>query len=163
LLDDAAAEAHYMEALRLLEQAGPDHRPFDRARVQLGYGQWLRRARRRVEARTQLTAAHAAFQRLGADPWTERAGTELRATGQTVQRQDLLARQLTPQEMQVVRLVAEGSSNREVAAQLFLSPRTVAYHLYKAYPKLGIRSRTQLVRLDLEALAPDGDEAASGP
>lgn len=152
LVVEGAAEAHFVEALRLHEQAGPEHRSFDRARTQLLYGEWLRRSRRRADARTQLTAAHETFERLGATPWTDRAGTELRATGQTVRRRSPAAPRLTPQEMQVVRLVAEGGSNQEVAAQLFLSPRTVAYHLYKAYPKLGVGSRADLARLDLDAL-----------
>jgi DNA-binding CsgD family transcriptional regulator len=152
LLGDGAAEQHYVESLRLYEQAGSDHRPFDRARTQLLYGEWLRRARRKVDARAPLAAALDTFERLGASPWAERAGTELRATGQTLRRQDAARTLLTPQEMQVVRLVAEGDSNREAAAKLFLSPRTVAYHLYKAYPKLGVTSRTELARLDLDTL-----------
>ena len=152
LLAGEQAEPHFVEALRLHEQAGPDQRPFDRARTQLLYGQWLRRARRRTDARPQLAAAHETFERLGATPWAARAGTELRATGQTVRRQAPVATRLTPQELQVVRLVADGGSNQEVAAQLFLSPRTVAYHLYKAYPKLGVGSRADLARLDLDAL-----------
>jgi DNA-binding CsgD family transcriptional regulator len=152
LLGGEDAGRHYVAALRLHEQAGPDHRPFDRARTQLLYGQWLRRARRRADARTQLAAAHETFQRLHATPWAGRAGTELRATGQTLHRHDEVAARLTPQELQVVRLVADGGSNREVAAQLFLSPRTVAYHLYKAYPKLGVGSRAELAHLDLDAL-----------
>ena len=152
LLADETTEQHFMEALSLFEQAGLDHRPFDRARTQLLYGEWLRRARRRVEARAQLAAALDTFQRLDAKPWAARAGTELRATGQTLRRQDTARMHLTPQEMQVVRLVAEGGSNQDVAAKLFLSPRTVAYHLHKAYPKLGVSSRTELARLDLDTL-----------
>jgi DNA-binding NarL/FixJ family response regulator len=138
--------------LRIYEQVGPDQRPFDRARTQLLYGEWLRRARRRTEARPQLAAALETFQRLGASPWADRARTELRATGRTLRRQDTARVPLTPQEMQVVRLVAEGGSNHEVAAKLFLSPRTVGYHLYKAFPKLGVTSRTELAHLDLDAL-----------
>jgi ATP/maltotriose-dependent transcriptional regulator MalT len=152
LLADEGAEEHFGEALRLFEQAGPDQRPFDRARTQLLYGEWLRRARRRVDARTQLAAALDTFQRLGAEPWADRAGSELRATGQTLRRPATSRTRLTPQEMQVVRLVAEGGSNKEVAAQLFLSPRTVAYHLHKAYPKLGVTSRTELAGLDLDTI-----------
>jgi DNA-binding CsgD family transcriptional regulator len=154
MLTDAAADAesHLAEAARLHEQAGPQHRPFERARTQLVYGEWLRRARRRGDARIQLTAAYETFEQLGARPWADRAGTELRATGRTVQRPDSAAVRLTPQELQVVRLVAQGGSNQDVAAQLFLSPRTVAYHLYKAFPKLGIVSRADLVRIDLDAL-----------
>ena len=152
LLRDEAAEQRYAEALRLHDQAGPDQRPFDRARTQLLYGEWLRRARRRTEARPHLSAALETFQRLGASPWAERTRTELRATGRTLRRQDTARVVLTPQEMQAVRLVAEGGSNQEVAAKLFLSPRTVAYHLYKAFPKLGVTSRTELAHLDLDAL-----------
>jgi DNA-binding CsgD family transcriptional regulator len=149
---DADAEAHFEAALRLHEDGGPDDRPFDRARTHLLYGQWLRRARRRAVARTQLAAAHEIFDRLGAVPWAHRAATELRATGQVVHRREPVASRLTPQELQVIRLVAEGGSNSDVAAQLFLSPRTVAYHLYKAFPKLGVTSRADLNRLDIDAL-----------
>jgi DNA-binding NarL/FixJ family response regulator len=152
LLDDDA-EAHFIEALRLHETIGPERRPFDRARTELLYGQWLRRVRRRTDARPRLAAALETFQRLGAAPWAERAATELRATGQTMSRREPVATRLTPQEIQVARLVAQGGSNQEVAAQLFLSPRTVAYHLYKAFPKLGITSRAELARLDVDQLA----------
>jgi DNA-binding CsgD family transcriptional regulator len=152
LLGEGTADEHYTAALRLYEQVGPDQRPFDRARTQLLYGEWLRRARRRTDARPQLAAALDTFQRLGASPWADRARTELRATGRTLRRQDTARVPLTPQEMQVVRLVAEGGSNQEVAAQLFLSPRTVGYHLYKAFPKLGVTSRTELAHIDLDTL-----------
>jgi DNA-binding CsgD family transcriptional regulator len=154
LLTGAAADAetHYAEAARLHEEGGPHHHPCDRARTQLVYGEWLRRSRRRAAARVQLTAAHETFEQLGARPWADRAGTELRATGRTVQQPDSAAVRLTPQELQVVRLVARGGTNQEVAAQLFLSPRTVAYHLYKAFPKLGIVSRADLGRFDLDTL-----------
>jgi DNA-binding CsgD family transcriptional regulator len=149
--DDGAAE--------LLAEAAALHRedgahPFDRARTDLVHGEWLRRARRRSEARGPLRAAADAFAELGALPWADRARAELRATGETraptAPAPDVLA-ELTPQELQVVRLAAAGLSNRDIAAQLFLSPRTVGYHLYKAFPKLGVASRAQLVRLDLPA------------
>lgn len=156
MLEDGGAERHFSEALALYEEAGADQRIFDRARTQLLYGQWLRRSRRRGDARVQLARAHDTFERLDAVPWAERAGTELRATGQKVRRRGPAPVRLTPQEMQVVRLVAEGGSNREVAAQLFLSPRTVKYHLYKAFPKLGVTSRAELARLDLEEPRSDG-------
>jgi DNA-binding CsgD family transcriptional regulator len=152
MLADQDAQTHFQEALRLHEQAGPAHRPFDRARTQLLYGEWLRRARRKAEARPPLTAARETFERLGATPWSDRAGNELRATGQTVSRSDPARVRLTPQEAQVVRLVAEGGTNQEVAARLFISPRTVAYHLYNAFPKLGVASRADIARLDLEEL-----------
>ncbi|QFZ17038.1 AAA family ATPase [Saccharothrix syringae] len=129
---------------------GSDHRPFERARTDLLHGEWLRRARRRADARTPLRAALEVFERLGATPWANRARTELRATGESraVPGPDPLSA-LTPQELQVVRLAAEGLSNRDIGAQLFLSPRTVGHHLYKAYPKLGVASRAELTRLDL--------------
>jgi len=111
------------------------------------YGEWLRRERRRTDARVHLRAAIDGFRRLGAVPWAERAEAELRATGETVRKRDASALdQLTPQELQIAGLVADGLTNREIAAQLFLSPRTVDYHLHKVFTKLGVASRTELVR-----------------
>jgi DNA-binding CsgD family transcriptional regulator len=139
----ADAEPHYQRALALHER---DTRPFDRARTELVYGEWLRRERRKREARIHLHAALQAFEALGATPWADRARAELRATGILAPRAaapDILAA-LTPQELQITRLAARGLQNRDIAAQLFLSPRTVAYHLYKAYPKLGVSSRAEL-------------------
>jgi DNA-binding NarL/FixJ family response regulator len=93
-----------------------------------------------------LRAARDAFHELGAGVWTERATAELRASGDSSQAPEVNGfDSLTPQELQIVRMVGRGASNRDIAAQLFLSPRTVEYHLYKAYPKLGISSRTQLI------------------
>ncbi|MCO5991696.1 helix-turn-helix transcriptional regulator, partial [Actinoallomurus spadix] len=143
-------EGAYAEALRLHDKGG---RPFERARTELLYGEWLRRARRRSDARGPLRSALEVFEGLRAEPWAERARAELRATGESAATArpaaaDLLER-LTPQELQVVRLAAEGNSSRDIAAQLFLSPRTVEYHLYKAYPKLGVSSRRELARLEL--------------
>jgi DNA-binding CsgD family transcriptional regulator len=121
--------------------------PYDEARCRLLLGEHLRRDRQRSVAREHLRAAFVTFDRLGARPWADRAAAELRATGESVQRDAAEGLgQLTPQELQIVRQVSQGASNRDVAAQLFLSPRTVEYHLYKAYPKLGISSRTQLIR-----------------
>jgi DNA-binding CsgD family transcriptional regulator len=143
--DDTAAEHHYREAIRL---NGPDARPFERARTHLVYGEWLRRNRRRGDARAQLTIALEIFEDLGAPTWAHRAGLELAAVGAPVA--DRPARpagalsRLTPQELQVVQLAATGLSNRDIGAQMFLSPRTVGYHLYKAYPKLGVASRAEL-------------------
>jgi ATP/maltotriose-dependent transcriptional regulator MalT len=137
------AEALYAGALDLHQRDG---RPFEQARTELLYGEWLRRARRTTEARTRLRAALETFERLGAEPWSERARAELGATGAAAprsQHRSGLAR-LTPQELQIVRLAAQGLSNRDIAAQLFLSHRTVGYHLYKAYPKLGVAARTEL-------------------
>jgi DNA-binding CsgD family transcriptional regulator len=151
LSPDEEAEGHYRAAL---ERHRADHRVFERARTTLLYGEWLRRARRKAEASTQLRAALADFQRLNATPWTTRAATELTATGVTgasgTSAPTGVAGALTPQELQIVRLAARGLSNRDIAAQLFLSPRTVGYHLYKAYPKLGVLSRGELPALDLD-------------
>jgi DNA-binding CsgD family transcriptional regulator len=144
--------------------------PFDHARTRLLFGEWLRRARRTTEAREQLHLAAEDFRRWGARPWAERAGGELRATGET-RATDTLARdgaedpldRLTPQELQVVRLAATGLTNRDIGAQLFLSPRTVGHHLYKAYPKLGVASRAELGALglhrDQERRRADGDQS----
>ncbi|GGU92996.1 LuxR family transcriptional regulator [Actinomadura cremea] len=149
LADGDAADAAYTRALELHREGGM---PFERARTELLYGEWLRRARRRNDARAVLHAALEGFERLGAAPWAERARGELRAAGESLgdgAAPDDLAARLTPQELQVVRMAATGLSNREIGAQLFLSPRTVGYHLYKAYPKLGVASRGELARLDL--------------
>ncbi|WP_368077489.1 LuxR C-terminal-related transcriptional regulator [Actinomadura sp. WMMB 499] len=149
LADGDAAEAAYTRALELHREGGM---PFERARTELLYGEWLRRARRRNDARAVLHPALEAFERLGAAPWAERARGELRAAGESLGEgaaPDDLAARLTPQELQAVRMAAAGLSNREIGAQLFLSPRTVGYHLYKAYPKLGVASRGELARLDL--------------
>ncbi|MEU3971520.1 AAA family ATPase [Streptomyces bacillaris] len=141
---------HYAQALHLHEKGG---RPFERARTELLYGEWLRRARRRNEAREMLRSALTTFERLQAEPWMRRARAELQASGDHLVTARMLADnlidRLTPQELQVVRLAKDGSSSREIAAQLFLSPRTVEHHLYKAYPKLGVGSRQELVLLDL--------------
>ncbi|MET7335139.1 AAA family ATPase [Nonomuraea sp. NPDC005650] len=140
-------EGLYEEAVRLHEQG---EQPHERARTQLLYGEWLRRARRRAAARAQLRGALETFDRLGMALWAERARAELRATGDVPaaprQADDPLS-VLTAQERQVVRLAATGASNRDIAAQLYLSPRTVGYHLYKAFPKLGITSRAELAGL----------------
>jgi DNA-binding CsgD family transcriptional regulator len=144
---DADAERHFQEALLLHEASGA---AFDRARTQLLFGEFLRRARRRTEARTQLRPALETFAGVRAALWEERARNELRATGDVVRHRDPEAIwQLTPQELQIARLVAKGASNRDAAAELFLSPRTVEYHLRKVFTKLGISSRTELVRTTL--------------
>jgi DNA-binding CsgD family transcriptional regulator len=149
------AEAHFEEALRLLEG---EINEYHRARTELLYGEHLRRERKRSEAREHLRAALRGFERLGAAPWVERTAGELRATGETARRRDpSTLGQLTPQEQQIARLVAEGASNKDVAAQLFLSPRTVEYHLRKVFQKLGIASRAELIRHDVRS------EAAGAP
>ena len=138
------AERWFVEALRLHAEGD---RPFDRARTELVYGEFLRRERRRIDAREQLRSALAGFEQFRAEPWAQRARTELRATGETARKRDPgTIDQLTPQELQIAQLVGEGLSNKDVAAQLFLSPRTVEYHLYKVFAKLGIASRSELIR-----------------
>ena len=143
------------EALRLYDLC--EERP-ERARTELLLGEALRRVKRRSEAREALRSALTVFDAIGARPWAERARRELRALGDEAPAPAPLAGlgTLTPQELQISRLVAAGASNREVAAQLFLSARTVEYHLYKVYKKLGIGSRTELARLVLTADATTG-------
>jgi DNA-binding CsgD family transcriptional regulator len=141
------ATSEFEQALQLSGQA----LPFDRARIQLLYGEHLRRERRRSDSRVQLRAAVDAFAAQGAAPWEERARAELRASGETARRRGDQARdQLTPQELHIARLVGSGLSNKEIAANLYLSPRTIDSHLRNVFAKLGISSRTQLARLELE-------------
>ncbi|MFB7943992.1 LuxR C-terminal-related transcriptional regulator, partial [Kitasatospora phosalacinea] len=146
LAPDEFAEELYLRALaRHAEQP----RPWERARTELLYGEWLRRGRRKAEARVPLRSAEQALRRLGAVPWAERARLELDATGAPAASGPARAvvAGLTPQESQIVRLAAQGLSNRDIAAQLFLSARTVGHHLYKAYPKLGVSSRGDLAEV----------------
>ena len=142
------------ECERLLRASLDAHakasRPFERSRAELALGELLRRARRRVEARKHLRAALNGFEELGARLWAERARMELRASGQVARRRDPSTRdELTAQELQIAHLVAQGLSNREVAAQLFLSSRTIDFHLRNVFRKLNISSRTQLAHLGL--------------
>jgi DNA-binding CsgD family transcriptional regulator len=138
-------------AVRAARMDEADARPFDLARIQLLYGEHLRRMNRRVDARVHLRAALEEFERLRAEPWAERARAELRATGETARKRNLSAiDQLTPQELQIASLVGAGETNKEVAAQLFISPRTVDYHLRKVFQKLGISSRAELIKHGVE-------------
>jgi DNA-binding CsgD family transcriptional regulator len=122
--------------------------PFTRARLHLGYGEWLRRQRRPADSRAHLRAARDAFDALGTTPWGERARRELRASGETSRdRAPDAVGQLTPQELQIIRLAADGLSNREIGQRLCLSHRTVESHLYRVFPKLGATSRSQLPAL----------------
>jgi DNA-binding CsgD family transcriptional regulator len=144
LAQDEEAETAFTEAA-LRHEVTPA--PFERARNDLCYGEWLRRARRRRDAREALRRALAAFERLGAVPWAEAARRELDATGETIPRRDLGADEvLTAQELQVALVVAKGATNKEAATALFLSPKTIESHLSSAYRKLGVRSRTELAR-----------------
>jgi len=142
MVDDQLAEALYVEAV---DRLGRTRMAVDLARAHLLYGEWLRRQRRRLDARGQLRTAHDYFSDFGMEAFAERARVELEATGERARRRtvDTLG-QLTPQEAQIARLVAQGHTNREIAAQLFISPSTVEYHLRKTFRKLGVKSRTQL-------------------
>ena len=141
LADDVSAPSVFDAAL------GPDMTswPFLRARVQLAYGEWLHRQRQNAASRAPLRAACEAFDALGVIPWSERARQQLRATGETSRpRSPEALDQLTPQELQIVQMAARGLSNREIGQMLYLSHRTVSSHLYRAFPKLGITSRTEI-------------------
>jgi len=147
LADPDAADSLFEAAIEHHEAAGL---PFELARTLLAFGARLHRDRRRGEARARLRAALEAFERLGADPWSERARAELRAAGAIDRAPSTDPDELTPQEARVARAVARGSTNREVAAELFLSPKTIEFHLSHLYRKLGIHSRTELARLVAE-------------
>jgi DNA-binding CsgD family transcriptional regulator len=135
-------EARFEQALRLHERT-PD--AFETARTRLAYGASLRRARKRIRAREELRCALEIFERLGARPWADQAGAELAATGETARRRDASTLdELTAQEAQIARLLAGGKTTREAAAAVFLSPKTVEYHLRHIYRKLGIHSREEL-------------------
>lgn len=130
---------------RALATPSADRWQFDRARIELAYGERLRRARAPLNARSQLSAALATFERLGARPWIQRAANELRATGLSRPRVDSIpCGDLTPQELEIARLAATGLTNKEIAAQVFLSHRTVGARLYQIFPKLGVTSRAAL-------------------
>ena len=146
-VEEADAERHFAGAIEF----APALSPFDKARTWLLYGEWLRRQRRRVEARPHLRAALALFQQLSVSPWEARARSELRASGETARRRDPSKRdQLTPRELQIARFVADGMTNPRIAERLFLSPRTIDYHLRKVFAKLEIASRADLVGVDLD-------------
>jgi DNA-binding CsgD family transcriptional regulator len=144
------AERLYHEAIELLGRSGP---ALHLARAHLLYGEWLRRENRRVDAREQLRAAHETLSGIGAEAFAERACRELLATGATARRRtDDTRDDLTPQEAQIARLARDGFSNPEIGAQLFISHRTVQYHLRKVFLKLQITSRNQLNRLPASRL-----------
>ena len=142
LSDGEEAEELYLEAIDQLSRSRVIVLCY---RAQLMYGEWLRREHRRVDARAQLKAAHDAFESMGAHGFAGRARRELLATGETVRKRTIDTRdELTPQEAQIARLAAERLTNPEIAAQLYLSHRTVEYHLRKVFAKLGISSRREL-------------------
>ncbi|MFC9621222.1 AAA family ATPase [Streptomyces sp. NPDC056930] len=143
LSDTEDAEDHFRAALA---DSATDCWPFEKALARLDFGEWLRRRRRSAEARPHLNAALECFQRLDARPWTDRTASELRAAGVpgAAARTESAADALTAQERQIAELAAQGLTNRDIAARLYLSPRTVGYHLHKIFPKLGISARAQL-------------------
>ena len=145
LADDSGAESLYLESLEHLARAGV---AADWARSSLVFGEWLRRQRRRRDARVQLRSAERIFEATGAEAFLERATAELRATGEQSRSSGFSERiQLTPQELRVAELAAQGLSNAEIGAQLFLSPHTVSYHLRKVFTKLDVRSRNQVAHV----------------
>lgn len=142
IADDGAFAAEFETALRHHEET-PD--VFEAARTRLYYGERLRRTRRRVDARRELRASLKTFDHLGAAPWADRAIAELQASGETARiRDDRHRNRLTPQELQVALTLAEGATTREAAARLYVSPKTIEYHLRHVYDKLEIRSRDEL-------------------
>jgi DNA-binding CsgD family transcriptional regulator len=146
LLSEAeVAERLYREAI---DRLSGTRAATDLARARLLFGEWLRRERRRLEARRQLRTAHELFTSMGAEAFAERAARELLATGERARRRTVeTASQLTAQEAQIARLAYEGHSNSEIGARLFISPRTVEYHLHKVFSKTYFSSRSQLVRV----------------
>lgn len=144
--DGAAAEPLFQEALSQYSRAT---RPFDEARTQLAYGEWLRRAQRRVDARRHLRHALDTFADAHAETLADRATQELRASGETARKRDPSTQVLlTPMELKIAQLVSSGLSNKDVAAQIWVSPRTVAFHLRNIFAKAGVTSRGELARLD---------------
>jgi len=142
LVEGRRSEDLYVEAI---DRLGRSRMAVDLARAHLLYGEWLRRQRRRLDARKELRIAHELFSDFGTEAFAERARVELQATGEHARKRTVdTLDQLTPQEAQISRLVAQGTTNREIAAQLFISPSTVEYHLHKAFRKLNVKTRTQL-------------------
>jgi DNA-binding CsgD family transcriptional regulator len=157
LNDGDRADRAYQEGIRQLQNS---RAAVDLARLHLLYGQWLRRTRRRRDARRELQAAWDMFDRMGAEAFAARAATELSATGERARsRSPATTFDLTPQEARVAGLAAEGETNNQIAADLFISPRTVEYHLGKVFRKLGVTSRAQLAR-SLNLLASHGTAPA---
>ena len=147
LADPADAPALFDSALAHHEHSG---RPYDRARTHLAYGELLRRSQHRSDARPHLRAALAIFEELGAEPLISRAEQELRASGETARKRDpSTLTLLTPMELRVAQLVARGLSNKDAAAECWISPRTVAFHLRNVFSKTGVSSRGELAQLGL--------------
>ncbi len=148
LLADGSEAQTWFE--RALDAHAHSPRRVDRARTELAFGEFLRRSRRRVDAREHLRAALDTFEDVGASRWAARARHELRASGETARKRDSITpADLTPQERHVAELVRQGLSNRDAAAHLFLSPRTIDFHLRNVFTKLGVSSRAELAALGL--------------
>jgi DNA-binding CsgD family transcriptional regulator len=159
LSEGEAAERLYQEAIERLAQTRVR---VELARAHLLYGEWLRRERRRRDAREQLRHAHELFTEFGMEAFAERARVELEATGEHARKRTVETRDdLTPQEAQISGLAADGATNQAIAAQLFISPSTVDYHLRKAFRKLDVKSRHQLKQRLLQPPAP-AEPAARG-
>jgi DNA-binding NarL/FixJ family response regulator len=142
---DEVAEGFYLEAIERLARS---RIRFQYARAHLLYGEWLRRQRRRADAREHLRTAHEMFNRSGVEAFADRAARELLATGEHAPKRTVeMKTDLTPQELQIARLARDGFSNTEIGSRLFLSRYTVEYHLRKVFVKLGINSRTKLARV----------------
>ena len=149
-----AADEHVEEVYRGALSEEPHAWPFMRARLQLSFGEWLRRHRKVSAARPQLRQARDAFDALGVRVWGERARQELRAAGESSELLAAIPEELTAQELQIAQMAAEGLSNREIGERLFLSHRTVESHLYRVFPKLGVTSRGQLTEALISTWAP---------
>jgi DNA-binding CsgD family transcriptional regulator len=158
MADDDAFEQHFLDALGHHAEFKSS---FDEARTRLCFGERLRRAQRRRDARDQLRLALETFELLGTTPWAERAGNELRATGERLRARDAAREELTAQELRIALLAAEGKTNRQIGATMFLSPKTVEFHLGRAYRKLGISSRAELIRHFASAPSPSEVTVAS--
>ncbi len=155
--DPVIAAHHFEDAL----SADLSRWPFQRARLSLAYGRWLRRERRVADSRPPLRAARETFDTLGCAGWADQARRELRASGESSRRRDAsLSDQLTPQELQIAQLAADGLSNREIGVKLYVSPRTVSTHLYRIYPKLQVSARSELASV-LTGFGADPGRAAA--
>jgi DNA-binding CsgD family transcriptional regulator/tetratricopeptide (TPR) repeat protein len=158
LSEREAAETLYRQAIEALERTRVQ---VELARAHLVYGEWLRREHRRLDAREQLRLAHKLFTQFGMEAFAERARVELQATGEHARKRTVETRDdLTPQEVHIARLAADGATNQEIAAQLFISPSTVDYHLRKAFRKLEVKSRHQLKQ---HLLQPDAHADTTAP
>ena len=146
LSEGDTAERLYLESI---ERLGRTRMRVDLARAHLLYGEWLRRERRRTDARAQLRIAHDMLESMGMEAFAERARRELQATGETARKRTIASgdAQLTAQEAQIARMARDGLSNPEIGVRMFISGRTVQYHLRKVFTKLGIESRSQLDRV----------------